>query len=84
MAQMGRLIMPPANGRLKRALPFAQGGPLYYLLPISLRAAQILWGSLASCSPVVNRREWRVANPPQAASLPHMFGCGFAALCDWL
>jgi hypothetical protein len=27
--------VPPANGRLKPAPPFAQGGALYYLLPIS-------------------------------------------------
>src|ERR1022692_1303325 len=31
-----------------------------------------LWGSLSSCAPVGNRRSRRVANPPQAASLPHM------------
>jgi hypothetical protein len=46
-----------------------------------------LWGSLASCAPVAYRRSRRVANPPQAASLPHIkrnifyFGCGLAALC---
>jgi hypothetical protein len=27
---------------------------------------------LASCAPVVYRRNWRVDNPPQAASLPHI------------
>src|ERR1035437_218851 len=65
----------------------AQGGALYYLPPISSRAAQKLWGSLASCAPVVYRCSWRVANPPQAASLPHIkriisyFGGGSAALC---
>src|SRR5450631_4092390 len=29
-----------------------------------------MWGSLSSCAPVGNRRR-RVANPPQATSLPH-------------
>jgi hypothetical protein len=42
---------------------------IYVLFP--LRAAQVLWGSLASCAPVAYRRFGRVANPPQAASLPH-------------
>jgi hypothetical protein len=30
-----------------------------------------MWGSLVGCAPVVYRRSRRVANPPQAASLPH-------------
>jgi hypothetical protein len=32
---------------------------------------QILWGSLASCAPVVNRRLRRVGNQPQVTNLPH-------------
>ena len=31
-----------------------------------------MWGSLASCAPVVYRRSGRVANPPQDSILPHM------------
>jgi hypothetical protein len=31
-----------------------------------------LWGSLASCAPVVYRRNWRVANPPQDTILPRL------------
>src|ERR1035437_8252398 len=42
------------------------------------RLAEKLWGSLATCARPrgypVYRRNWRVANPPQAASLPHMKG----------
>ena len=34
-------------------------------------ARLVLWGSLSSCAPVGYRRFGRVANPPQAASLPH-------------
>jgi hypothetical protein len=30
-----------------------------------------LWGRMASCAPVVNRRHTRVANPPQVDNLPH-------------
>ena len=41
----------------------------------ALRATQILWGSLASCARPrghpAYQRFGRVANPPQAASLPH-------------
>src|ERR1035437_7471805 len=65
----------------------AQGRALYYLPLISSRAAQKLWGSLASCAPVAYRRSRRVGNPPQGSILPHMkrnifyFGCGLAALC---
>ena len=30
-----------------------------------------MWGRMASCAPVVYRRNWRVANPPQVSNLPH-------------
>ena len=30
-----------------------------------------MWGGLASRAPVVYRRNWRVANPPQDGILPH-------------
>src|SRR5450759_1116984 len=33
-----------------------------------------LWGSLASCARVGNRRFRRVANPPQVDNLPHKSG----------
>jgi N-acetylglutamate synthase-like GNAT family acetyltransferase len=31
----------------------------------------LMWGRMASCAPVVNRRSGRVANPPQVDNLPH-------------
>ena len=30
-----------------------------------------LWGRLETCAPVVYRRNWRIANPPQVSNLPH-------------
>src|ERR1035438_9984233 len=50
----------------------------------SLRAKQILWGSLASCAPVAYRRSRRGANPPQAASLPHTDGGPMRLRCSML
>ena len=45
-------------------------------LSASGRACLSLWGSFASCAPVFYRRNWRVANPPQDAILPHKPGQG--------
>ena len=30
-----------------------------------------LWGRVETCAPVVYRRNWRIANPPQVSNLPH-------------
>jgi 4-amino-4-deoxy-L-arabinose transferase-like glycosyltransferase len=45
--------------------------PAVFLITAAVCVIANLWGRMASCAPVVNRRGGRVANPPQVDNLPY-------------
>src|ERR1019366_5461539 len=55
-----------------RPLAGAEGGPPRphrgLAVRVRRRPAQPLWGRLETCAPVVYRRNWRIANPPDPES----------------